>query len=656
MFLSLKSALNNRFALPSLLKLYPATAAYSAYDLGNKRGSVTESEGTVVNPVQRWRRGLDDALQMFTAAEVAGGEAVDWVVPTDVRDLYSNAMYFDGVDDYVKTSLLQTNNSNWAIEWTGIIPNAGFGYVASTRNSRGWALDVRGSGKFNMNFLSVDEEDFAGYAIPFNELHTWKVEYDTTGNTLTLFEDGIQVDQVTMSGDCNLAGDDELHFGSYKDGTASFKEMVMYDVTFYEGGVAVSNWEGYGNTNGDWLDQIGSNNGTVNGSPALFTGQGYDAYLLTEYDQHDTGLSALYGSARYFNGTSTEVALNSTVTLVGDFSLSFSCFFDVTSVNQVLMGSGASNMVQLNSANQWRLDIGGTANIIAGTSGTTGVTYDVTVARVGTVVTLTLNGTDSVTDFGNSNNFIIDYIGSRGGSRWVNGSIWDVTIDGSHYTGLGTSVTAWEDTIGSNDGTETSGATFQGQGVAYDLTQTTAANQPLVVSGGALTVDGLGNVAPEFDGVNDSLSSSLVPPSSCTMMGVAEFDVVGSTSMIIGARDAAQQRSYIAATSSSVIAIGVGSGAVGTVTPVVGETYLITGSYSGTSVNCAVDGVNETGTQAAPVNAIHGYSLGALNDAGTDAAFMDGHIAAVLVYNTDQTANRADIEAKLSTIVTTAIS
>jgi len=35
------------------------------------------------------------------------------------------------------------------------------------------------------------------------------------------------------------------------------------------GATVIGSWNGYGNTDADWTDQIGSNNGTVNGSPAL---------------------------------------------------------------------------------------------------------------------------------------------------------------------------------------------------------------------------------------------------------------------------------------------------------------------------------------------------------------------------------------------------
>jgi len=653
----------------SLLSLYPATAAYSAYDLGNKRGSVTEAEGTVINPVQRWRRGSDDALQMFTAKDIADGTALDFVVPTDVQDLYNSAMYF-GVSTADRVNIPFSNQffsgGNTLTVNAVMLDGAGVRYCEAGATGAGTQFRLL-RGNFSSGVATVDfrhrfqtsgETLWQSTTSPIQVGvdHEISVTYDSdsTSNDPVITVDGVTMtltESVAPVGSAPNA-DTDLILGNSESFNGSLSG-VIYNVT-----VGSSTYVGDGNANSNWIDTSGNgNNGTVNGSPATFTGQGYDAYLLTEYDQHDTGLSALYGSARYFNGTSTEVALNSTVTLVGDFSLSFSCFFDVTSVNQVLMGSGASNMVQLNSANQWRLDIGGTANIIAGTSGTTGVTYDVTVARVGTVVTLTLNGTDSVTDFGNSNNFIIDYIGSRGGSRWVNGSIWDVTIDGSHYTGLGTSVTAWEDTIGSNDGTETSGATFQGQGVAYDLTQTTAANQPLVVSGGVLTVDDYGNTAPLPDGVNDYLESSLIPPSIASIFVLSDAPS-GNSEVLYGARDAANERSLLLRDGNGKVGAGVASefdvsGAIA-----FNVNTLVTLIYDGITRSLYANGATQSsGAQAQTVdNVTQGYSMFALNNAGTNVSFSDAPIAATLVYDSDQTANRTAIEAKLSTIVTTALS
>jgi hypothetical protein len=57
-------------------------------------------------------------------------------------------------------------------------------------------------------------------------------------------------------------------------------------------------YNGYGNTLSDWEDLVGSNDAAVvNGSPELFNGQGFDAYVVTWYDQSVNGYDATQDTA-----------------------------------------------------------------------------------------------------------------------------------------------------------------------------------------------------------------------------------------------------------------------------------------------------------------------------------------------------------------------
>jgi hypothetical protein len=132
--------------------------------------------------------------------------------------------------------------------------------------------------------------------------------------------------------------------------------------------------------------------------------------------------------------------------------------------------------------------------------------------RVGTTITLTLNGSDFVGTLGGTLN--IDRISSFAAQNYSKGFTYAINLNGQvAYTGLGTSVTAWQDTIGSNDGTETNGAAYTGQpfngfvstwydqsGNGNDAIQITTTSQPKIVSAGVLVAGGL-----DFDGVDDSL-------------------------------------------------------------------------------------------------------------------------------------------------------
>ncbi len=154
----------------------------------------------------------------------------------------------------------------------------------------------------------------------------------------------------------------------------------------------------------------------------------------------------------------------------------------------------------------------------------------------------------------------------------------------------------------------------------------------------------------DFDGVNDVLNTSLIPPSTATLIGVSNWDIEDVATMIIGARDSTNLRSYISQTSGGKTAIGVANGALDSIDVVASTDYLLFGMYSGADRLISVNSnpTSETILQDTPINEIYGYSIGALNTAGVDSAFMDGTIAEVIVYASDESANREAIEANIN--------
>ena len=268
----------------SLLDLYPATAAYSAYDLGNKRGSVTESEGTVVNPVQRWRRGSDDALQMFTAEDIDDGTALDFVVPTDVQALYNSARYFNGTSTYVDcgANLITA----YPFELTATIATTvssgvmGVASTAATGSAAKYGIEIiNGFPALRCQSTTAGGIPITGgTSVADGANHTIRAVF--TGNTSReFFVDGVSVGTDVT----NIAfeGGNRVNVGRQLDSSpANYFSGVITSVDL--NGVAA--YTGLGTSVTAWEDTIGSNDGTeTNG--AAFTGQGYDAYLLTEYDQ-----------------------------------------------------------------------------------------------------------------------------------------------------------------------------------------------------------------------------------------------------------------------------------------------------------------------------------------------------------------------------------
>ena len=185
---------------------------------------------------------------------------------------------------------------------------------------------------------------------------------------------------------------------------------------------------------------------------------------------------------------------------------------------------------------------------------------------------------------------------------------------------------------------------YDQSGNANNATQATTTAQPKIVSAGALVVGGL-----DFDGTDDVLNTSVVPPNVATLIGVAEWDTSGSTQAIIGGRDSTNQRSHLTRSTAGDATMGVDAASITGSAIAQNTTSLLFGSYGGSTRLLSTDGstvTDELGNN--PSNTTYGYSLGAINTAGTDAAFMNGKIAEVIVYASDQSANLLAIEANIN--------
>jgi hypothetical protein len=188
--------------------------------------------------------------------------------------------------------------------------------------------------------------------------------------------------------------------------------------------------------------------------------------------------------------------------------------------------------------------------------------------------------------------------------------------------------------------------TDQGGGTATGnhATQTTAANQPKIVSSGSLVSNGI-----DFDGTNDVLETSLIPPNAATLIGVANWDTASSTQLIVGARDSVNQRSYLGRSNANVSVIGNQNGTLTGGSISVGSNFVLFGVHDVGKRLLSTNGTVVSNTSgAASNNTNQGYMIGALNDAGTAVAFLNGKIAEVIVYASDQTDNRGAYEGNIA--------
>jgi hypothetical protein len=186
---------------------------------------------------------------------------------------------------------------------------------------------------------------------------------------------------------------------------------------------------------------------------------------------------------------------------------------------------------------------------------------------------------------------------------------------------------------------------YDQSGNSKNATQATAASQPKIVDGGSLVSGGL-----DFDGTDDVLETSVVPPNAATLISVANFDVIGSTQLIVGARDSADQRSYLGLQHTNVSVLGNKTGTLTGGSISAGADFLLFGVHDVGVRLISTNGTVVSNTSgAASNNTTQGYSIGGLNDAGTNDFFVNGKVAEVIIYASDQSDKRRAIEESIAT-------
>ena len=395
---------------------------------------------------------------------------------------------------------------------------------------------------------------------------------------------------------------------------------------------------------------------------------------VTEY------VANLVGNARYFNGTSTSVEVNRPAT--NSFAISGS-FLSVNTGGYGILsfGDDINNRFYLGAASSGRIQI---FNVNAGS-----LVFDQTVLTdyadgtihnfsfvtgvSGTILTIDGSEIINISTQIRTNNFVTSKM--RFGSRfttayasYIQGTLYDITIDSTNaYTGLGTSVTAWEDTIGSNNGTEVNGATYTGQGFDgmvskwYDqsvtnqaggtasgnhATQATASLQPKIVNAGSLLTDGI-----DFDGTSQAglVTGSFSLTQAFTTFSVSHTDDA-STSLGIWATAASATSNFNTASffrNDDGLAVNAGTTltTAGTIDYVADRTYLQTNVVNGGSSSIFVDGATGATGNAGSTNPSGVLIIGYFKSGSY--LNLDGAIKEFIIYDTDQTDNRLAIEANI---------
>jgi hypothetical protein len=647
---------------------YPWEADWTGTDLEN----ATFSQQRTDSLVTQVRRSSDGSTQSFTAAEVTDGTLTDWVLSEDADILrFADAglsgspaadkrMYFDGVNDGISTgTVLVPTTGDFEITYTCQIPSdfnpADNRYVVSQYSAGTTGRFLVGVGTGGKAFLGIASQSVVSTP-SINDGAIHHIKATRVGNTFTLFVDDVSQGTFTFAGSIENRN---TEIGQNTPLSRYFKGLI-YDLN-----IAGTEIDGYGITSSDW------NGYTINGSPVLFTGQGFDGTVSKWYDQSTTSGVPNANHAVQTDAASQPKIVDGGLLItrgtLNEPSISFGTLtdkhFDVAgrpttkSVFSTLQAGDTNfeNLVTDTNNNSPRITTNNAANnrvysfVGFGTPSVNinGSTYNGTSAAGSFnfhLLSMTSATGESIDRIGanaatgvtaNSFDFVSELI-LYPDDQTDNRTAIEANI-GEVYGIAG--IPAYEDTV--NGFVET---WYDQSGNGNDATQLTAGNQPKIVDAGALVTGGL-----DFDGVDDLLETSLVPPNVATLIGVANWDTINNFMAIIGARDNDPKRSYIAQVSSGKTALGVADSALSGPDVVAGDDYLLFGTYSGSTRLLSTNGsVVSDSSGSAPNNTTYGYNIGANNTAGVVSGYIDGTLAEVIVYPSDETANRLAIEANIN--------
>jgi hypothetical protein len=645
-------------------------AAEAAYSLRNLSDSYT---GNVVDV----RRSSDDAEDSFTAAEVADGTLADWVVG-DVADLIDDAQYFNGTNaqviipdsaDFtfstsidVSADVLLTSNAA-----SGII-NKGIG----TSGSREWSLLITSSNQ--LQFVVFDESLSTSVNVttsdfPVNEIFTVRGYYD--GSAIYLYVNGVEkaITEGVIAIE-NLSADIQL--GNSLAASRHLQGIVS-NVSISVNGNEVAHYKGTGAT--PWDDTIGSNDGTPS-NLVTFTGQGYNGFVSKWYDQsgndnHATQTTAasqpkivdagvLVSRGLDFDGVDDHLDLPSQ-TLSNEFQVLSVLSVNGTSDEKALLASNVSgNFVRFNAGNttvNYQFSAGATDTVSLNNPNplTQNQEYLIGFMRnEADSVSASINGITQTDQEADSNTFTYHTIGIRQNVLDpFNGTIQEIIIYNSDQSDNRTAIESnIGDYYGINlpSGVDTENNEVDGfvetwydqSGNGNDATQQVSGSQPKIVDAGSLvSLNGA-------TGIDFTFSSSFFTLDSTLSLGVtfslfSSLKPTNSNARIMSGTSSAPRIDFENA-SPDVVEL-VSNNFVEdkkldlSSSNIIGRQTLFSLTNNNTAVNVFDGG---TASSENPVLLAGTFSFRRIGGGARQT------IQEIIIYDTDQSANRTAIEANIN--------
>jgi hypothetical protein len=169
-------------------------------------------------------------------------------------------------------------------------------------------------------------------------------------------------------------------------------------------------------------------------------------------------------------------------------------------------------------------------------------------------------------------------------------------------------------------------------------TQATADNQPKIVNAGALNADGL-----LFDGTNDALFATSAISSTNIAIAVVAKSATTSSGTLFSNLDAFNDGHEIFSNGPNNMRYALEDSDLDVITNITNKN-LYFANYDGSTQSLAVNGTNNTQSATKTVDTITSVAqIGSRQNSN----FQNGSIEEIIVYTSDQTANRTAIEANI---------
>ena len=182
---------------------------------------------------------------------------------------------------------------------------------------------------------------------------------------------------------------------------------------------------------------------------------------------------------------------------------------------------------------------------------------------------------------------------------------------------------------------------YDQSGNANNATQTTAADQPQIVSSGSTILEN-GKAAIQWDGGNDFFNTTLTSPLSQpnTIITIHKYNNSFDSQHDLIDSTPSSERTLID-TSGNTYRLFAGSVASSGVSSTTNQTLLY-GVLNSSNSELSINGVNTTNLNAG-INGLDSFAIG-----NTSSNYLDGRMQEIIIYNSNESTNRSGIETNIN--------